>query len=236
MGTVGSKKYKALFFDLDHTLWDYNASSKETLSELYKQYLANHSCFTLEIFLKTFYKINDQLWHKHNKGIIDKTYIRENRFDQILKSLKVEDNILSRQISEKYLFECPRKPHLIPHAQLILDILHKEYPIHILTNGFEDVQDIKLKSSNIDSYFEHVITSDGCGYQKPDIAFFNHALEKSNNISHEVLMVGDNLKTDIAGALNTGIDTVYFNPSKNGRPHKSTFEISSLNELLKILG
>ena len=106
--------------------------------------------------------------------------------------------------------------------------------MYILTNGFEDVQEIKMKSSNIDTYFKQVITSDGCGYTKPDPTFFSHAMEQSNTESHEVLMIGDNLKTDISGALNSGIDTVYFNPSKNGRPHKSTFEISSLDQLLEI--
>ena len=233
---INSKKYKVLFFDLDHTLWDYNANSKETLSELHAQYLASHELFTLDAFLKTFYKINNQLWHKYNKGVIDKTYIRENRFDQIFTSLDIHDKDLSSYIAEKYLFECPKKPYLIPHTKLILETLYEKYPIYILTNGFEDIQNIKLKSSDIGSYFRHVITPDGCGYQKPNPIFFNHALELSQYNPEEALMIGDNLKTDIAGALNVGIDTVYFNPSQNGRPHRSTFEIASLDQLLKIIG
>lgn len=234
MGTIKNKNYKALFFDLDHTLWDYHSSSKETLSELHHEFLAEHDLFTFELFLKTFHKVNDQLWHNYNKGAIDKTYIREKRFDQIFALLDLDNDSLSSVISEKYLFDCPRKPNLLPHTTSVLEILYKKYPMYILTNGFEDVQGIKMKSSNIDSYFKQVITSDGCGYQKPDSSFFNHALEQSNTESHEVLMIGDNLKTDISGALNSGIDTVYFNPSKNGRPHKSTYEISSLDQLLEI--
>ena len=236
MGSINKKGYKALFFDLDHTLWDYTASSKETLIDIYQKYLLEHGLFDKESFLKTFHKINDQLWHKYNKGIIDKTYIRENRFDQILTTLGINDQILSGNISTEFLFECPRKPNLIPHTKSVLDILQHKYPMYILTNGFEDVQTIKLESSGLHNYFELVITSDGCGFQKPDTTFFNHSLEQSGFQPHEALMIGDNLKTDIAGALNAGIDTVYFNPSKNGRPHKSTFEISSLDQLLQLLG
>ncbi len=235
MGAINSKNYKALFFDLDHTLWDFDASSKETLSELFDEYIAKHGLFTFDTFLKTFRKVNDQLWHEYNKGKVDKSYIRENRFDKILATLNIHDKDLSVHISEKYLFECPRKPNLITHARLILDALHTEYSIYILTNGFEDVQNIKLESSDIHSYFRQVITSDGCGYQKPDPTFFHHALAQSKTEPSEVLMIGDNLKTDIAGALNVGIDTVYFNPSQNGRPHKSTYEIASLDQLLQIV-
>ena len=232
---VNNKQYKTLFFDLDHTLWDYAVSAKETLSSLHEQYLSKYESITLDIFLAVFQKINDRLWNKYNKGIIDKNYIRENRFDQILISLNLHDEKLSNCISEKFLFECPRKPNLIPHTKRILEILHKKYPIYILTNGFEDVQKIKLKNSNIDTYFQQVITSDGCGYQKPNIAFFNHALQQSRSKPQEALMIGDNLKTDIAGALNAGIDTVYFNPSQNTKSHHSTFEIKSLDELLQIV-
>ncbi len=235
MGAINSKNYKALFFDLDHTLWDFDASSKETLLDLHRDYLSSNHSFTFDTFLKTFRKVNDQLWHKYNKGQVDKTYIRKNRFDQILASLNIHDKGLSAHISEKYLFECPRKPNLIADTKLILETLHTKYPIYILTNGFEDVQGVKLKSSGIHSYFQQVITSDGCGYQKPDPTFFHHALSQSKTKPDEVLMIGDNLKTDIAGALNTGIDTVYFNPTQNGRPHKSTHEIASLKQLLQIV-
>jgi len=236
MGAINSKRYKALFFDLDHTLWDYSASSKETLTDIYNKHLLNHDLFIVGDFLKNFDKINGQLWNKYNKGIIDKAYIRENRFDQILSTLGLDDKALSGAISTEYLFECPRRPNLLPHTKSVLDALQHKYPMYILTNGFEDVQTIKLESSGLHNYFELVITSDGCGFKKPDATFFNHSLEQSGYQPNEALMIGDNLKTDIAGALNMGIDTVYFNPSRNGRPHKSTFEISSLDQLLQILG
>jgi len=234
MGTVKASQYTTLFFDLDHTLWDYDANSKETLSDIYLRHLTDYDQFSLEIFLKNFHKINSSLWHRYNKGLIDKTYIRENRFDQILSNLNIKNLTLAGQLSEEFLFQCPRKTHLIPHTLPILEELSQKYRLYILTNGFEDVQSIKMESCNIASFFDHVITSDGCGYQKPDPAFFKHALEHSECDPAQALMIGDNLKTDILGALNTGIDTVYFNPSKNGRPHKSTFEISSLDQLLEI--
>jgi putative hydrolase of the HAD superfamily len=235
MGAVNKRSYQVLFFDLDHTLWDYVSSSKETLSDLFDVYLVQHQLFDFESFFKSFNKVNEKLWHQYNKGKIGKEQIRENRFDQILIALGIGDKSLSLKISTEYLYECPRKPNLLPHALSILETLHKKHPMYILTNGFEDVQAIKLEASGINHYFEQVITSDGCGYTKPDTAFFAHALELSQCTSSSALMIGDNLKTDIAGALNSGIDTVYFNPSKNGRPHKSTFEVSSLDQILGIL-
>jgi len=235
MATVEKNAYKVLFFDLDHTLWDYNTSARETLEDLYQEYLFGHAQFTFDSFLDTFHKVNQQLWHQYNKGQIDKDQIRDKRFDQILNKLNFNDIDLSSHISTKYLFECPRKPNLIPKTLEVLDVLKEKYQMHILTNGFDDVQAIKLESSKIHGYFNKVITSDGCGYKKPDPLFFHHALKACNCSVDESLMIGDNLKTDISGALGVGIDTVYYNASKNGRPHKSTYEIDCLSQLLQIV-
>lgn len=227
-------KYKTLFFDLDHTLWDYDANSVEVLSEIYKQHVKNGSN-NLANFLKNFTKINDALWDSYNKGKIDKEIIRKERFVKILEKSEVFNRQLAEHISELYLFECPRRTHLIEGTIEVLEYVVKKYDTHILTNGFSDVQDIKLSKAGLSKYFDQIITSETIGYKKPSKEFFDYALNATNSTSNECIMIGDNLKTDILGARNANIDTVYFNPTGYAKPHKANYEINKLTELLNIL-
>lgn len=227
-------KYKALYFDLDHTLWDYDANSVEVLTEIYYEHVENDSS-ELAKFLKDFNKVNDSLWNKYNKGIIDKEVIRKERFVKILERSNVTDVKLAAHISEFYLFECPRRTHLIPGTNEVLEYVAQKYEIHILTNGFSDVQDIKLSNAGLTKYFEKVITSETIGHKKPSKEFFNYALKATNNSKEECVMIGDNLKTDILGAHNADIDSIYFNPSGYAKPHKANYEIKELIELMDIL-
>ena len=227
-------KYRTIYFDLDHTLWDYDTNSVEVLTEIFDKHVTGNGN-SLDGFLKDFEIVNEKLWDRYNKGVIDKEIIRKERFVQILERSEIEDRQLAEQISEFYLFECPRRPHLIPGTIEVLEYVQEKYEVHILTNGFDDVQEIKLTESGIKKYFNKVITSESTGFKKPSVEFFKHALEETNGEISESLMVGDNLKTDIAGARNVDMDSVYFNPSKNARPHKAQYEIAELTELLDIL-
>lgn len=228
-------RYKAVFFDLDHTLWDFESNSRQTLSDLFHQYINPIFEAELEQFIRLFRRVNDNLWDDYNRGLIDKNVIRERRFVEIFAHLDIDDEELAQKISKKYLFACPRQARLLPNTIEILEYLAPNYELHILTNGFDDVQSIKLECSGINNYFQSVITSESAGHKKPALDFFSHALSSTDVQSHEVIMVGDNLKTDIAGAINASIDAVYFNPSGNGRPHKAHHEITDLLELTDIL-
>lgn len=225
---------KAIFFDLDHTLWDYETNSAEVLTGFYNQHISTTES-ELTAFLSNFTKVNDALWNKYSKGLIDKEVIRKSRFVEVLELSGINDPALAENLSIQYLFECPRKTHLFPGTIEVLEYLNKKYDTHILTNGFSDVQEVKLNNAGISKYFDKVITSESIGHKKPSKEFFDHAFEATKSTNSEAIMIGDNLKTDILGAHKAKMKSVYFNPSGYAKPHKATFEIKELKELLHIL-
>ncbi len=229
-------KYRVLLFDLDHTLWDYETNSYETLSDLHQDYnLSEFTGWSVQKFADTFKKVNSRLWDNYNRGAIDRAYIKEKRFETIFRKLGVDDYELSQEISAEYVKRCPQKTGLMPHTLTVLDYLSKTYPLFLLTNGFDDVQNIKLEKSNIGHYFQGMITSETCGHRKPSREIFEYTLETANTTSSEALMVGDNLQADIKGAKKAQIDGVYYNPLKKSHKEETDYEISCLSELMNIL-
>jgi putative hydrolase of the HAD superfamily len=139
-------------------------------------------------------------------------------------------------ISARFTSILPSKSAVFPHTHEVLDYLQaKGYRLHLITNGFEDVQHLKLASSGLAAYFEEVITSESSGCLKPDPRMFAHALARTGATAFESLMIGDNLECDVLGAYNAGIDQVYFNPAKRRHFAQTTYEISSLAELRNFL-
>jgi len=230
------KQYQVVFFDLDHTLWDYDKNSVESLSDLFYKYeLDQHKDISLDRFLSTFTTVNDKLWSNYNKGHIERDHIREHRFYNILKTFGIDNKNMSLDMSAEYIQICPQKTNLFPYAFEVLDYLKNHYKLYILTNGFDDVQQIKVTRSNLKPYFHGMITSDSSGHRKPSKEIFDYALQKANVSNHESIMVGDNLAADIIGAQKAAIDTVYFNPHQ--QKHKATInhEIQCLSQLMDIL-
>ncbi len=230
------KKYTCLLFDLDHTLWDYETNSQETLSILFDQYkLREKGISSFPYFFETFTRVNTNLWALHDKNLIGQDIIRLQRFHKVFTEAGLEDYPLSLKFSEEYLIELPKRKALLPHAKETLDYLHSIYPMIIITNGFDEMQGTKLSSGGIRHYFKNIVTSQRAGDKKPSRKIFDFALEEAGQRHKTAIMVGDNLGTDIAGARSAGIDTVYFNPT--GLPHteKVTFEIKSLHELRTLL-
>lgn len=230
------KKYKCIFFDLDHTLWDYETNASEALRELYDTHqLADRGCADFSFFNEGFIRINNELWDKFDRGEIHKDFIRTERFHLVLKNSGIDDYILSRNFSLDYLNESPKKKNLVPHAREILEYLHARYELYIITNGFEEIQTVKMASGGITSYFKGVVTSARAGHKKPSKEIFEFALRENGHLADQSIMVGDNLMTDIAGARNASIDGVFYNPNKITHTEKITYEISSLRELLNFL-
>ncbi len=229
--------YKCVLFDLDHTLWDYETNCAEALHELYHSYqLKDFGVETFEAFHSTFVSINTNLWDRYDKGEIHRDIIRFERFDRILKKMGVDNYTLSLQLSDDYINESPKKKNLMPGAKDMLDYLfHANYPLYIITNGFDEIQSTKLASSGIEKYFLEVVTSQKAGHKKPAKEIFHYALSKSGFTPHQAIMIGDNLITDIGGAKNAAIDAVYFNPHKTMHSENVHYEIQSLNQLLSIL-
>jgi len=230
-----ARDYKCVFFDLDHTLWDYECNAREMLLELHASHNLAAKGIVFEDFHRLFKSVNLELWDLYDRGLIDNEVIRTQRFTKVLAGFGLVDNKLSADLSYEYLYGCPKKCNLIPHAITVLDYLAKKYRLTLVTNGFEEIQHVKLSSGNITHYFDHVITSQKAGFKKPAREIFDYALSVNNLACHDVIMIGDNLITDIGGARNACIDTVFYNPAALEHTEEVSHEIRCLSELQSIL-
>lgn len=229
-------RYKHLLFDLDHTLWDFDRNSGETLLELYHFYnFKRYNKFSRDDFLQKFKEVNTILWELYDRNKIDRMYIRENRFNMVLTQLGLREQDVPQDISEVYLSICPTKSNVIPDTFEVLDYLKGKYQMHIITNGFDDIQDTKLNSSNLRGYFDKIFTSEAVGFKKPSKEMFEKAVELIGTQKKSCVMIGDNLETDIKGALNAALDVIFFNPDHIKHDLQLTYEIQSLLELKNIL-
>jgi putative hydrolase of the HAD superfamily len=226
------QKYTCIFFDLDHTLWDYETNSLETLRELFATYsLQQRGVPDLESFHKEFKRVNAALWVLYDHGKIGSEVIRKDRFKQILEAFEVHDQQLTNVLSNDYLYSCPKRSNLMPHTEETLEYLAGRYKLSIITNGFEEIQHTKLTSGNLHRFFDHVVTSQKAGFKKPAREIFDYTLNRNSIPSQKAVMVGDNLITDIAGARQASIDHVFYNPERSVHQEGVTWEIESLAEL-----
>lgn len=235
--STNSIKYKCIFFDLDHTLWDYETNSRETLLELYQAYdLLEKGVTAFDDFHQQFRKVNTELWYFYDRGAIDSDTIRRERFKQILSAFDAYEEKLSEKLSYEYLTTCPLKGTLMPQAKETLDYLKENnYDLTIITNGFEEIQNLKLTAGDLHQYFDHVVTSQKAGHKKPAKEIFDYALSLNGISAEHAMMIGDNLITDIGGAKNAAIDAIYYNPEQIGHQESVYREITSLTELRQIL-
>lgn len=234
-GRLPRRPYKCIFFDLDHTLWDYECNARETLLDLHTSYALAQRGIPFHAFHQQFQRINLELWGLYDRGAIDHPVIRHERFRKVLEAFGMREDKLSTELSHDYFHGCPKKPHLVPHAREILDYLSGNYAMTVITNGFDEIQHVKLESGAITRYFRHIITSQKAGHKKPARQIFEYALSLNELRCDEALMVGDNLITDIGGARNACIDTVYYNPAGLAHNEKVSHEIRCLSELKNIL-
>ncbi len=229
-------KYKHIFFDLDHTLWDFNKNSSETLIYLFEYYsLKDKLKCNQEDFINRYSEINAQLWHLYNLGKITKDDIRKMRFHQLFETFSYYNSCLASEIDITYLATCPDKSALIEGSLEILQYLFQKYDLHIITNGFYDTQIRKIKASKLDMFFKTVTTSECSGFTKPSKKMFTHSLKQAKASYKESIMIGDNLITDIRGAKSIGMNQVFLNQTRKTHRHKPTYEINALLELKNIL-
>lgn len=229
-------KYRHLFFDLDHTLWDFEKNSRETLLDLYdKHNLREKGISSVEDFISKYFEINYRMWDLYHKNKIDRTTLRSIRFEKTFSHFKVDDGHLVKSFPDEYLEILPTKKNLFPDATDILDYLKNKYNLHLITNGFEHVQWAKLNSSGLKKYFCEIIISDKTGFKKPEKEIFDFAMTSASAQVEECIMIGDDMEADIKGARNAGWDTVYFNPGEIDHNEEVTFEIISLKQLKDFL-
>ncbi|WP_210463360.1 YjjG family noncanonical pyrimidine nucleotidase [Rufibacter roseolus] len=230
------KTYRHLFFDLDHTLWDFEKNSEETLHHLYDHYkLDQLGNFTRDSFYRKYSFVNQRMWDQYHKGKITQQQLRENRFVKCLTDLGVAPTDIPEGISKAFIDICPTKTAVFPFTHEVLGYLKEKYVLHIITNGFKDVQYIKMRSAKLDSYFSEIITSECINCTKPDKRIFQHALQRAGVTAQESLMIGDSLEADVLGAMNAGIDQVFFNPEKKRPRLKPTYEVHCLSQLKTFL-
>ena len=211
--SVVKSKYKHLFFDLDHTLWDFEANSRQTLEELYDAYkLALKGVHDFDLFHKNYLVHNDKLWDRYRNGQVKVDELRWKRMWLSLLDFKIADEPLAKEMGVHFLDLLPTRKILFPDTFEILDYLtEKKYQLHLITNGFEKTQHSKLKYSGLDKYFIEMITSEGSNSLKPHKEIFDFAFTKTGAKPEESIMIGDAIEVDILGAVNAGIDQVHVN-------------------------
>jgi len=233
---LNMKRYTHIFFDLDHTIWDFDRNAEETLHELFVLHeLEALGLASAAEFIATYTRNNHALWADYHLGKIDKETLRQTRFRKTFTDLGLHPDVIPVTFEDAYVELCPTKTNLFPHAHETLAYLQSKYTLHIISNGFESATRRKIAGTGLAQYFENIIISELVGVNKPDKAIFEHALNLAVAKKDESIMIGDSLEADIYGALNFGMDAIYFNPLKAPKPEEVTMQIFSLDELNKLL-
>ena len=225
-------KIENIFFDLDHTLWDFEKNSSITFSKLLNKYSIE---VNFEDFLRIYKPINFRYWKLYREEKITKEFLRHNRLKSAFDKLKIKVSAdLIDEISADYIQLLPENNFLINNSIYILNYLKRRYKLHIITNGFTDVQNKKMKNSGLRDYFINIIDSETVGVKKPNPKIFKYALDLSKTTGSKSLMIGDSLEADILGSLNCGFHAIHL--IQNGEPtHNHCRIIADLKELDLIL-
>lgn len=220
-----------VFFDLDHTLWDFERNSEACLKEIYAHQLAGHVSY--DDFVCTFRVINRALWRQLEADTITHDELRKTRFGNTLITLGVacsEEKSLA--MNEEFMKLLPAQKHLMEGASEVLEYLHPKYQLHIISNGYFDIQTRKMTQSGILPYFRQIITSDVAGYRKPDRKIFDFALKSAGTTSDHSVFIGDDEIADKIGSENAGLPFIHFDPEA---PDSFPKVISKLTGLKNIL-
>ena len=227
---------KHVFFDLDRTLWDFNKSADQAFEEIFKTHkLYNKGVPSSIVFHEAYTIHNDNLWDQYRKGEIKKEILRGLRFILTLNDFGIYNDELGEKLGDDYVRLSPLKVNLFPYSIEILEYLLPKYSLHIITNGFSEVQEIKLQTSGMYKYFDKVITSEEAGFKKPDARIFNFAFEKSGALPQNSIMIGDDYEVDIIGAKGVNMQQIFFDPEKKFKKSRSTYYINNLKEIERIL-
>ena len=230
------KKYRHIFFDLDRTLWDFDAAAEVAFERIYEKYdLKSLGIPSAHEFHEVYHPLNEQLWVLYRADKITKAELNRTRFLKPLEHYGIHDMALADHLSEDYVYWSPRIVRLVPGTMELLDYLKPKYHLHLITNGFQEVQHIKLSGSGLEPYFETLTVSEEVGVKKPNPEIFYYALSKANATAEESLMIGDEMAVDIDGARAVGMDTLLFHPTEDRVEGDRTYEVRCLNEIIDLL-
>ncbi|RAR74290.1 YjjG family noncanonical pyrimidine nucleotidase [Flavobacterium aciduliphilum] len=226
------KQITDIFFDLDHTLWDFEKNSALAFESVFKKHQIR---VDLNEFLLYYIPLNKKYWELYRQEKVTQIELRHGRLKDAFDLLKYEiDSTLIQTLSEEYIFFLPQFNHLFEGTIEVLEYLQPKYKLHIITNGFQEVQDGKMKNSGITRYFQTVTNSEMAGVKKPNPKIFEYALNAANASKESSIMIGDCIDADVNGALEFGIDAIHFNESKIEIPSHIK-QVNSLIELKKYL-
>lgn len=221
-----------VFFDLDHTLWDFDKNSALAFEKIFQ---THNISVSLNEFLGAYIPVNLRYWELYRNNEVTKEALRYGRlkdsFDQL--AMEVEDGLINT-LSEDYIRNLPGNNHLLEGSREILDYLKPKYKLHIITNGFQEVQHTKMTNSGILDYFMTVTTSEEAGVKKPHALIFDKALEKSGASAENSVMIGDNYEADILGAKARGFRSIFFDYHDHPEP-TDEIRIKTLNEIMTYL-
>ncbi len=219
---------KHVYFDLDHTLWDFDKNSALTFEVIFKE---ENIGIKVQDFLDTYVPINIDYWARYRNNLVSKEVLRVGRLRDSFKSLKIEvSDVVIDSLSNRYISVLPGFNHLLQDTIEILDYLKPQYKLHIITNGFEEIQHSKMQNSQIADFFDTVTTSEEAGVKKPHLQIFNMALQKANATPENSIMIGDSYEADIEGAKNAGLQAVFFDYYGKNEIMQE-IQIQKLNEL-----
>lgn len=229
-------KTRQLFFDLDRTLWDFEANSKRALQYLYEDLTLGDTIEHFNHFHHTYIRINADLWQLYGKGKLTKEELRDNRFKQTLAYHGIHDHQLAQKMSDGYIAMSPKQTALFPGAiEMLTELKNQHYRMHIITNGFKEVQQIKLETSGLSTFFEMVLCSEDVGYTKPNRAIFREAERITHCLPQHAIMIGDDFKADIIGALNANWTAIHFDPTAKYKKERTVPRVRSLAEIVEVV-
>ena len=221
-----------LFFDLDHTLWDFEKNSALTFDQLLIDYQIP---VRLENFLKVYVPLNLEYWKAFREQRMDKETLRYRRIKDTFDQLEISiDDDMVFTLADAYIQNLPEHNHLFPGAIEVLDKLKERYLLHIITNGFREVQHFKMRNAGLTPYFSTVTDSESVGVKKPNPLIFQKALIDANCDPTRSVMIGDSYEADILGALQVGMNAIHFMPlvKKHPQEYQEIDNLIQLNFLL----
>lgn len=227
---------KHLFFDLDRTLWDFETNSKKALQILFSEMKLNDHIEHFNHFHHTYIRINAELWKLYGKGKLDKAGLRDSRFKKALEHHNIFDEDLAGRLSNGYIDLSPQQTSLFPNTlETLGDLKALGYKMHIITNGFAEVQYTKLEKSGLTPFFDVIVCSEAVGFNKPDPRVFEYAMSQAQTRASESIMIGDDREVDILGAIQSGMRAVLFDPEDQYGKTPGESRIQNLSELPLLL-
>ncbi|MDR7372422.1 YjjG family noncanonical pyrimidine nucleotidase [Flavobacterium aquidurense] len=221
-----------VFFDLDHTLWDFDKNSEMAFDRIFKSKFPD---IRIQDFIEKYAPINQACWKLYQNDQITHVELRYNRLKFSFDALNVEisdDDI--NEIANDYIEFLTDNNHLFDGAIEVLDYLKPKYKLHIITNGFANVQEKKINNASLSGYFSTITNSELAGVKKPNSIIFDYAVSLAQASKENSIMIGDCLDADVNGALNAGLDAIFFN-EKNVQAPQNIKQINHLLELKKYL-